>query len=465
MKNNAVVNYLHDVLRDTKGERYVKIMYYFIPEFITALVLYSLPFWLESFFISQESTPAYATLGTINTLLHLLLKVAEAFSVGTVIVAGHYNGMHSYKDVGRTLRDSFWMTCLVGGVVALVLIAGAPWIYQWYGVSPEMVRLGVPFLRLCALGIFFTFIYFAFIGFLRGIKNTRTPMQFFVFGAVIFIFFDYSLIFGKFGFPKLGLQGAAWASVIQYGSMCVLAFFYVLINKKYHKYGIELLSVFKDKSYIYDLIQLSWPVILDKASLAMAYIWLCKMINPMGINVTASFCIIKDLERFAFLPAIALAQIITFLVSNDYGVERWESIEANLKKILFLASLFVFSILLTISLWSEYIVTFFDKKGEFGSLAAYSFPILSVLAFFDLLQLILSGGLRGAGNVKTVMMVRLIVCFCYFFPVSYAISSLPIANDTVKFIVLYSSFYIGNALMSVFYIYRFHGNAWKTKSL
>ena len=91
--------------------------------------------------------------------------------------------------------------------------------------------------------------------------------------------------------------------------------------------------------------------------------------------------------------------------------------------------------------------------------------MLSVLVFFDLLQLILSGALRGAANVNAVMWVRLAVCVFYFMPVSWIIAHMPLERLTLKFLLVYSSFYIGSALMSVIYVYRFRGERWQKKSI
>ena len=86
------------------------------------------------------------------------------------------------------------------------------------------------------------------------------------------------------------------------------------------------------------VMQLSWPVVLDKATLAGAYIWLGAMFKDIGQYTVVTFCVVKDMERLAFLPAIACAQVITFLVSNDYGQGNWKGIKSNLKKVAFLAS-------------------------------------------------------------------------------------------------------------------------------
>lgn len=462
MKKGLLASYMNGLKDNENGENYRTMLRYFFPEFITSFVLYSLPFLLDVYFIGHlKSTPTYATLGTTNNILHFLVKIAEAFSIGTVILAGQFNGLGSSKDVGRTMRDSFWVTFILGSLAGLMLYFGAHFIYYWYGVPEDMIALGVPFLRLRAVGIFFMFIFFAIIGFLKGIKNNKVPMILFLCGAVVFVIFDYVFIFGKLGMPAMGLQGSALASVIQYMVMFFLALAYIVYDPRCRYFGIKLLSGLNDVSYVKNLFTLSWPVVLDKATLAGAYIWLGKMIAPMGICAQATFCAIKDIERFAFLPAIAFAQIITFLVSNDFGNQNWTAIKSNIKKAVFLTSIGVFCILMVFWIFLEHVIHFFDRSKEFTPLVARVFPILSVLVFFDLLQLILSGALRGAGNVKTVMTVRLLVCLCYFGPISYLITKLPLADETLKFILVYGSFYIGNALMSIIYIKRFRGEEWK----
>ncbi len=465
MKQGLWASYFAGI-RDTQhGESYSRILRYFYPEFITSLVIFALPFWVDSYFISLlKSTPAYATLGTTNNTLHFLFKIAEAFSIGTVIMVGNFNGLAEYKKAGRVFKDAFWITVACGALFATILFFTAELTLTWLNASPDIIALGIPFWRLRAVGVFFTFLYLAFIGFLRGIKNTRTPMYIFVIGAAAFMFFDLGFIFGKFGLPELGFNGSAWASVIQSVVMTVAAIFFVLINKGYRHYAIELFSEL-DFHYIKELLKIIWPVAIDKATLAFAYIWLSKTINVMGTCSTASFCAVKDLERFAFLPAIAFAQVITLLVSNDHGRRDWAGIKSNIKKVMFMASIMVFSILAVFSVYPTQLMKIFDKNGDFTQLTAQIFPILSVLVFFDLIQLILSGALRGAGDVKVVMWTRLAVCVGYFIPVSSFLASLHIPNPVLKFLLIYGSFYVGNGLMSIVYINRLRGSKWKSHTL
>jgi putative MATE family efflux protein len=464
MHHNTAVS-----IKKQYGETYSTIFRYFYPEFIASLILYSGLNFLDSYFIAQlHVTATYTTLGVTNTLFHFITKVAEGFSVGMVVLCGQYNGAQKYTQVGRAVTDAFWATCITGGVIASILYCGAHSIYAFYGIPQEMVELGVPFLRLRALGVFFHFVYLGLTGFLRGIKNTKAPMYLALIGSVVFIFFDYALIFGKCGFKALGFQGSALACVLQYNVMFIAALIYILYNKAYTKYGIYLLRSIQ-WSTVKDLVQLSWPVMIDKASLALSQMWLVKMMACIaktgdaqtGKVLLSSFVAIKDIERLSILPALALAQVITFLVSNDYRLGHWKSIKNNIKKTLLLSCVMVFGLLFLLCCYSDKITGLINTNPEFTSFVSRALPIISILVFFDLLQLVLSAALRGAADVKTVMFVRLIVCGCFFVPLSYALTYVPLAHSFVHFILMYSSLYIGNALMSLLYIKRFRSKDWK----
>jgi putative MATE family efflux protein len=461
VRKGLIASYVAGITDVVHGESYERIARYFIPEFITALVLYSLPNWIDAYFIaSLKSTATYGTLGATSNLISMIIKVAEGVSIGTIILIGRHNGSGNFKEVGKALRDAFWTTCLLGATVASTLYFGAHRIYSWY-VPAEMVEAGAAFLRLQAMSVFLMFIFLGLVSFLRGLKNSKSPMRIFIFGAFVFVIFDYLLIFGLYGFPQMGLYGSAMASIIQYASMLVVAAGYILFHEKYRKYSIELFSVFKDKSYFKELILLSVPSVIDKATLALSYVWLLSLLKPLGSCCVASFSVIKEMERFALLPALACAQVITFLVSNDFGAQNWQGIKSNIKKIVFMASVMVCTILILFSYNVVWIINLFDKQGDFTHIAARIFPALSLFVFFDLLQVVLAGALRGAANVRTVMLVRLGICSLYFVPVSYLIAQLPIEDPAIKMTFIFGSFYIGNALMSAIYINRLRGEDWK----
>ena len=124
--------------------------------------------------------------------------------IGTVILAGQFNGAREFTKAGKSLKNSFWVTAIIGALLALILYFGAYIIYYFMGMPQDVLSAGIRYVQLRAIGVFLTFIYFSFAGFLRGIKDTKTPMIIFIAGSIAFVIFDYLFIFGAGPIEPMG---------------------------------------------------------------------------------------------------------------------------------------------------------------------------------------------------------------------------------------------------------------------
>ena len=126
MKKNLLLSYVGGIKDRENGEGYYKIFQYFVPECITAIILYSIPILIDANWVAHlKSTSAYATLGITNTLLHSIIKIAEGVSIGTLVMTGQFNGIGKYKQAGIALVNSFWATIFAGAGVSGILYFGA----------------------------------------------------------------------------------------------------------------------------------------------------------------------------------------------------------------------------------------------------------------------------------------------------------------------------------------------------
>lgn len=443
------------------GESYGRIIKYFLPELITTLLIYSFLTLYDQFLIAGLKTTAiYTTAGVTGTLIMFLTKTAEAISVGTIVLVGHHNGRNEHHDVGKAAVSSFWSMTMFGAIICCLLYVGAHFIYWMYGVPENMIHIGVPFLRIRALSIFFMFLYFAFTGFMRGIKNTRVPMVLYVLGGIAFVFFDFVLIQGRCGFSAYAFQGSALASLIQYIVMCVGALVYLFISKDIRRYALHAVKSFRFE-FAYEIMRLSFPIVLDKATIAGAKIFLTGMLAPLGQAALGSYCFIKEFEQFALVPVLALASVITFLASNDAGAGNWQGVRNNMKKILILSAAFLLIMFIALFLNIDTVIGWFDREHAFTTFSLLALPIISILSLFDVLQAILAAALRGTGDVKAVMTIRWIGLLAFYVPISLLIAyALPIDNVFIKFILLYGVFYITNGLTSLLYIRRLTSKEW-----
>ena len=448
-----------------EGESVSDILRYWLPELISSMILITLPPLIDSYIVANSETiTSYGALAMAVNFLYTLTKFAESIPVAAMAVIGRYNGAKEYEQCGEALGSTFWLTVFLGAFQFVVILFSATMIYRWLGVPEAMVTIGAPFLRLKSFGVFFIFTLLGLTGFMGSVKNTTMPMYINLVGIATFIFFDISLVLGKFGFPKLSLHGSAIATILQYGIMNAIAVAYIMFNPEYKRYFKRVFfTIFSYKKTL-QVINLSWPIIIDKTSFAMSYIWLAKMIAGMGTYAIASFDVVKNLERFAFVPAMAFAQIVTFLVSNRLGSNDPDGASATIKKILALSIGSVGLCLLVMCWNSTYFVSFFDPRGNFTAFAATVFPLISMFVVFDLVQVILAGALRGAGDVRTVMWTRFGVSLFVFGPAAYLFNLLPISNLVIKFSLVYSAYYLSTGTMAFFFLHRTLSHKWqKTK--
>lgn len=449
-------------MQKTNGESYREIFSYWLPEFITSMIIVAVPLLIDAYLIaSLKSLTTYGALGIASGFLHVIGKAAEAIPVASVAMIGRHNGAKEYEKCGERLGDSFWTAFILGAFQFLIILFFAAEFFRSLQTPEDMIIAGTPYLKLKALGMLLVFTFQAFVGFLRGVKNTRAPMFVNIFGIAIFVFFDYALIKGAWGFPEMGLLGSALATLIQHIAMITAVGWYLSTNADYKKYfKVAFYSVFNLKR-IGHLLNLSWPIMIDKGSLALAYVWLAKMINPMGVAAICTFDVIKNLERFSFLPAIAFAQVVTFLVSNRLGAKDPDGALADIKKVLIFTSGIILVILTVLCIYSRYFISLFDPLNKFTDFATPLVPILSVMVVFDFIQLILAAALRGAGDVKSVMWGRALSCAFVFVPLAYLGSHVPIENTSIRFLLTYGALYVNTAVMGIFFLWRIRSRAWQ----
>jgi Na+-driven multidrug efflux pump len=212
---------------------------------------------------------------------------------------------------------------------------------------------------------------------------------------------------------------------------------------------------------------------IDKASLALCPLWLNKMIGctakftPLITSrmMYDSYSVLKTMEKVSILPGLAFAQVITFLVSNDYKIHHFTTIKRNIKKVLFLSALLVGLFTVIFCLFPQFFLQLLNKPQSFTRFTAHALPYIALLITFDVLQLIISAALRGAADVKTVMWSRMVVTGLFFVPFAYLISLAPIENILLKFILLYISVHLSYALMALVYIIRFKSGVWKKQTI
>ncbi len=449
-------------MKTNNGDSYKNIISFWIPEMISSAILIALPMLIDSYVVaSLKSVTKFGVLGMATGVLVMLTKLTEALPVASIAFIGHFNGRGDFSKCGEYFYNTFWITFILGMAQLIFILIGAESIFVWLGVSEKMIKVGVPFLQLKSFAVLLTFSAMVMMGFMRAVKNTYIPMVLNIIGIGFFVFFDYTLVLGKFGFPCYKLLGSAFATLIQYGVMNLLAIAYIISNQNYRKYFPNFTKHLFDVSKIYQIVCMSLPIIVDKSTMSISYIWLSKMIASMGTISIVTFNTCRSLTMGALIPVLAAAQIITFLVSNKLGEGDIEGAIVNIKRVLKITLIAFIPMLIILSTNIHFFVNLFDPKNQFTNFAAITIPFVNMLIIFDAIQVVLAGALRGAGDVKTVMWSRVLVCFLFFVPISWIFKTMTIQSNALKFILVFGSFFASTGIIATIFMLRLRGNFWK----
>ena len=292
----------------------------------------------------------------------------------------------------------------------------------------EVVELAIPYLDLVAFSLIPMIIFQAIKQFSDGMSMTKYPMYATLLSNIINIILNYLLIFGKFGFPEMGIVGAAYGTLVSRIVMVLYLWILLRYNKRSKRivrdikfFVLDFLMIKK----IINLGSLSAMQMFFEVAIFTAAIWLSGL---LGKNPQAANQIALNLSSMAFMVAMGLSVASMIRVGNQKGLKNYK----ELRRIAF--SLFLLGVLLAIffallffifhkSLPSIYVnlndTTNYADNMEVISIAS---KLLIAAAFFqisDSIQVVVLGALRGLQDVKIPTILTFISYWVVGFPISY----------------------------------------------
>ncbi len=321
-----------------------------------------------------------------------------------ITFVAQYTGAGRPGRVGPVLWQSFYFS-LAGGALFLALAPAAETLVAWAGHSPHLQALEAPYFRcLCYAAPSFLVIASA-VSFFAGRGDTRTVLLVNAAGLAVNAVVDWTLIFGRFGFPKLGIVGAGWATVAGGSTTASLAL--ALLFRRRYRAEFGTLSGWRfDPALFVRLMRYGLPnglgVALDTLGIAVFTLFVGRM-GDANLDATA---VAFSLNLVAFLPMLGIGQAVEILVGRRLGENdaataarsTWAGVACALFITGFAAAAFVFFPLPLAEL-------FHGDAAQWEAVRALAPPLLrfvAVYCLFDAMGLVFSCALRGAGDTRFV---------------------------------------------------------------
>jgi len=268
--------------------------------------------------VGQKGETSVAAVGLAGQLAFLLNLVHFGIISGAAMFTAQFWGRNDVPNLRRVLGLCLTLA-LSASLVFFLLAQFLPsQILSIYSKDPEVVRLGTGYVRIFSWTFLFFAITFSYALVMRSTGDVKTPTMVSVGALLISTFLSYSLIFGKFGFPELGIQGAAVAAVIARALECVTLITITYAKKSPVAASLRELTDF-DKAFVGKVLKPMLPVMLNELFWALGITTYNIIYGRMGTASFAAMNIVSTIEQLAFVLFIGVSNATSVLVGNRIG--------------------------------------------------------------------------------------------------------------------------------------------------
>lgn len=374
----------------------------------------------DAVFIGKLGSAALAGVSIAGTVLFFLSTFAVGLGVGTVALVARYTGAKDYHKANETAVQSFFVGFVFSLLLGAIGYILSPSIMIILGGTGEMFNHGISYIRTLFLGIFTMFFMFQGSAVLRGSGDTKTPMKISIFANLLNVFLDWVLIFGKFGFPAMGAQGAALATVISRGIGGFIIF--ILLLRGRHNIHLNFKEIDVNFDLMKKIIKIGIPTSIQMFIRSSSSIILIKIVALFGQATIAAYGIGARYFTLFLLPGFGFADASATLVGQNLGSGQPD----RARQSALLSSFYYFLMLIGLStltfVFSKEIVMLFNSEREVVRIGMVWLRYMSIGALFLSFALVLSRSFQGAGDSLTPMFITVFALYFFQIPVAYILA-------------------------------------------
>lgn len=341
-----------------------------------------------------------------------LFMLGFGFGTGSQILMARRNGEQNYKDVGRIFDHTMYIFLAISVILIIFNVYISTWLLKFFISSDAIYEASVSYLNIRMLGIMFALSNVAFRAFFVGITKTKLLSYGAAIMAVMNIILDYVLIFGHYGFPEMGIAGAALASLISEAAATLFYIIATITNRENRKYEIFRLPKF-DKSILIKSWNISVFIMIQNFISVAGWFLFFLFIEHTGERPLAISNIIRSLYMTLMIHVWALSSSVNTLVSNAIGAGRSDFVLPIIQKVNKFSMLITLGVILVSVSIPELLIRIYtdDKALIEGSLPAMYVVIGAVLPLA--LSANWFNGVSGTARTNVALWIELVCIAIY----------------------------------------------------
>ena len=382
---------------------------------IIANSFWNIQLTIDRMFLSHYSTLALGASVAVTSIFWTPMALVQQTAAYVTTFVAQYRGSGDSSKISTSVWNSIYAGT-IGGLLFLCFIPFSDTLMNAMGHSPEMLKLESAYFASICFSALPTAYIATVSGLYTGIGRTKIIIAINGIGMLFNILFDYLLIFGKFGFPAFGIQGAGYATALANLVACAFGFGFLLLDK--NKGDWSLATGWRwDSEFFLRYLKFGVPSGLQWALEGLSFAVFLVLLGqlPNGDIALPASSIAVTIMLIAILPSLGVGQAVSMLVGENLGKNQpdravsltWAGFQMGLVYILLAGLSFVF--------FTEFYVSLFQAGDstliwqQTAALARHLLLFTTVVCLFDIFNFILGYALKGAGDTRFVFLAALVL--------------------------------------------------------
>jgi MATE family multidrug resistance protein len=370
--------------------------------------------------VGKLGAAAIAVVGITNIIIYNLWALFSGVQASiNYLVAQNYG-----SDNMRLGNQRMQIALIITAVQGVVLLAGSfllPYGILWVmGSNETILNLGAPYVQVRMLALIFSMFNVVFFAYHRAIGDTRTPMTLSIIYSVLVVVLTYLLSYGSFGFPDLGLQGAAWsvfvAEVITF-LLCLLVHFRFMSGMFMTRIWVPI-----EKMQVRLLMAESTKLGVTELSNSVGMLVFTACITRLGTSSIAANEIALNILSFGFMPANGFGAAATIGIGQEIGKGRRTEARRFGLVTAYLGLMFMVLISMVFFLFAMPIAKLYTTDAEVYTIAISLIHLAAFIQLFTGANIIFGGGLRGVGDTTFLSRTAMLFNWVLFIPLTIVLT-------------------------------------------
>lgn len=400
---------------------------------------------MDMIWLGRLSTNAVAAAGTAGFFTWFGSALFMIGKIGAEIGVAQSYGKNDLEAVQKYVNHTIQIDIIIAVIYSSILILFRHEIIGFFNLgNDEVIKMAIDYLVIVSIGMVFYFLNPVFSGIFNGSGNSTTPFKINVVGLIVNMTLDPLMIMGIGPFPKMGIKGAALATIIA-------QFIVTLIFLKISKDDPELfsnLNIFTrmNKDYLKNIFKLGLPAALQTGIFASIAMVIAKIIAKWGPTPIAVQNVGSQIESISWMTAGGFSTAISAFIGQNYGAGKWLRIRKGYKKgLMIVGTIGIFATILLMFGARPIFRLFIPNDKEAIEIGIRYLKILSLSQFFITIEIATQGAFYGLGRTFPPALITMVFNSLRI-PFSLILSSTSLGLDGIWWSISMSSVFKGIVL-------------------